>query len=581
MSRPLRILLWVSFLSAVPIIILLHLTTPPRFIPSRVVSADYWTNVHRAVAIDFEGPTLFRESENVFRNARFDLITTIDGNRLVVPGYWTGNAFGDVSPTQVGRYWRAHFAPPSDGVWDLDLRYCEGEGIAIQIEASLDPSDCITQTRRVGTHSGNNFFYPNRNSPLKSPAVIQDDSRYLMLDGKPFLKTGAGSPENILAYADFDGTYDAGGAEFPALGDDQLHKFTSHVKDARPDDPTWDGGMGTAILGLFNYYEDVGVNSQYLVGMNIHGDGQDVSPWVSHDDPYVFDVSKLAQWQTVFEHANNRGVAIHFLFTETENESFFEVHDGLIVGEDFAPSRKLYYREMVARFSHLPMIIWNLGEENGVVGNSGEDPYRQPTSPRQRGAFADYIASLDARDHPIVSHNWPDAEEALYGELLGRPSFSGISLQAHDDYFDKIVEWTERSTAAGQPWMVSVDEPLGWEFGARPDADVARRDEILTVLWPTLLAGGAGVEWYFGWQNNAPTSDLSNEDQRTRDALWKASAKVRRFFETLPLLEMSARREGEAMILEGAGHRLDMIGVRVIYTAPDATPRELDPFDPN
>ena len=97
---------------------------------------------------------------------------------------------------------------------------------------------------------------------------------------------------------------------------------------------------------------------------------------------------------------------------------------------------------------------------------------------------------------------------------------------------------------------------------------------------PTLLAGGTGVEWYFGWQNNAPTSDLSNEDQRSRDALWRASAKVRRFFETLPLRNMSARREGEAMILEGEGHSLVMDGEAITYTAPDAAPRLLDPYDP-
>lgn len=461
--------------------------------------------------------------------------------------------------------WLVRLQNLPEGTYELETRFCSGENVAINgcEGTTVGEIETVTVTS-------------------KHDAVVrQGRGRYLeYADGTIFLKTGAGSPENILAYVDFDGTYDAGGTPFPSLGKDQLHSFDPHLKDARHDDPTWDNGKGAALLGLFNYYEEVGVNSQYLVGMNIHGDGWDVSPWVSHDDPYVFDVSKLAQWQTVFEHANNRGVAIHFLFTETENESFFEVHDGLTVGEDFAPSRKLYYREMVARFGHLPMIIWNLGEENGVVGNTGEDPYRLPTSPAQRGEFADYIDSLDSRGHPIVSHNWPDAEEALYGPLLGRTSFSGISLQAHDNYFDKIVEWTGKSADAGRPWVVSVDEPLGWEFGARPDAEVERRDETLTVLWPTLLAGGAGVEWYFGWQNNAPTSDLSNEDQRSRDALWRVSAKVRVFFETLPLLDMSSRRDGDIMILEGGGHKVEMTGDVITYTAPGAMPRQLDPFNP-
>lgn len=508
------------------------------------------------------------ESKEAFLDHRMDVrVVYPDGSIRLIPGYLASAENGD------GFAFHANLVVDQLGDYDVQIMRCSGQNIAIRTRP-CDEAATIKRDQWMAKDRAREELPPIQ-------VLTQNENRYLTHDGTVFLKTGAGSPENILAFADFDGTYDAGGANFPALGEDQLHAFTPHLKDARPDDPTWDDGKGAALFGLFNYYEEVGVNSQYLVGMNIHGDGWDVSPWVSHDDPYVFDVSKLAQWQTVFQHANNRGVAIHFLFTETENESFFEIHDGLTVGEGFAPSRKLYYREMVARFGHLPMIIWNLGEENGVVGNTGEDPYRQPTSPAQRGEFADYIASLDARDHPIVSHNWPDAEEALYGSLLGRPSFSGISLQAHDNYFDKIVEWTERSAAAGRPWMVSVDEPLGWEFGARPDADVERRDEILTVLWPTLLAGGAGVEWYFGWQNNAPTSDLSNENQRNREALWKASANVRTFFETLPLLEMSARREGEAMIFEGAGYRLEMIGETVIYTAPGNAPRSLDPFNPN
>lgn len=507
----------------------------------------------------FEVEGGLEETAETFLNYRYDLLVRYDDTAYTVPGYFDGEEF------------TAIWAPEHTLQTEVTYRFCVGPNVALLQDEELTRAQCqyVEEKLSVGDVS------------FGQCALTARNSRYLRRgDGSIFLKTGAGSPENILAYADFDGTYDAGGTNFPSLGEDQLHAFEPHLKDARPGDPTWGDGKGAALLGVFNYYETVGVNSQYLVGMSIHGDGWDVSPWVSHDDPYVFDVSKLAQWKTVFEYANNRGVAIHFLFTETENESFFEVHDGLTVAEDFAPSRKLYYREMVARFGHLPMIIWNLGEENGVIGNSGEDPYRLPTTPEQRGHFADYIASLDARGHPVVSHNWPDAEEELYGPLLGRPSFSGISLQAHDNYFDKIVEWTTRSDAAGKPWMVSVDEPLGWEFGARPDAQIDRREEILTVLWPTFLAGGAGVEWYFGWQNNAPTSDLSSEDQRSRDELWKTSAKVRAFFETLPLLDMSARRDGEAMIFEGAGHKLEMVGETVTYTSPTQAPRDIDPFDP-
>lgn len=459
--------------------------------------------------------------------------------------------------------WVANLGELSQGRYRVTQKFCVGPNVALEgCEGRI-----VASSERIVT--------------TEESVLRQSQTRYLQTpNGSVFIKSGAGSPENILAYAGFDNTYDVGGTEFPALGDNQLHEFLPHLRDARPDDPTWKGGRGASLLGLFNYYEEVGVNSQYLVAMNVEGDGQDVFPWVSHDDPYVYDVSKLTQWQTALEHANRRGVAINFLFTETENESLFEVHDGMDVGVDFAPSRKLYYREIVARFGHLPLLIWNLGEENGVDGTTGSDPYRAATSPTQRMAFTDHIAALDGRDHPIVSHNYPFEEEPTYTAKLGHPSFSGISLQAHENYFDKAAEWTRRSAEAGQPWMVGVDEPLGWEFGARPDADVDRREEILTVLWPSLLGGAAGVEWYFGWQNNAPTSDLSSEDQRTRDQLWRDSAQVRRFFETLPLTDMNPRRDGDTMILEGAGHRLEMRADTIVYTAPNQPQRQLDPFNP-
>ena len=541
--------------------------------PDVVETAAPLTASKRSMAtLSIKGPRV-TESRETFTDFRATLRgTTPSGQSISIPGFFAADGDAARSSAEAGDLWRANYVFEEAGPYVLEFELCAQPGIALTDEACDDPT-----LKR--------YTYDISDNARPSGLLTQGRNRYLMRDGDVFLKTGAGSPENLLAYADFDGTYSAGGIGFPALGEDQLHRFAAHARDAWPGTPQWDNDpespRGSTIFGVFDYYEDVGVNSQYIVAMNVHGDGWDVFPYVRHDAPYVFDVSKLAQWGELFEHANRRGVAIHFLFTETENESFFEVHDGLAVGEDFADSRKLYYREMVARFGHLPLLIWNLGEEQGVVGNTGEDPYRQPTTPAQRGRFADYIRALDPRDHPIVAHNWPDEEDALYAELLGRESFSGISLQAHHDYFDKVAEWTTRSAEAGRPWMVAVDEPLGWEFGARPDADVdGPRTEIVSVLWPTLLGGGAGVEWYFGWQNNAPTSDLSNEDQRTRDRLWKASAKVRKFFETLPLTEMKPRRDGETMILEGAGHSLAMTGETVLLTEPGKEPREIDPYNP-
>lgn len=501
--------------------------------------------VWHPVTLSFEGPQVLEERStftdyslrvlfshsNTTENGEDQIITN-----LTVEGYYAGG----------GNIWEVKFVPNKSGNWIYLASLIEYPDIAFSSEPF---EEAISHRIYSGNLRIEETDLDLTASDFRKKGMLQDvGARYLQFSGTKdhFLKTGAGSPENILAYADFDGTYDVGGTNFPALGENQLHEFEPHLKDARDGDPTWGDGKGAAILGIANYYEEVGVNAQYLVTMNVEGDGQEVFPWVSHADPYVFDVSKLAQWQRVFEHFNARGVLIDMLLAETENESWFEAFDGVEVGTDFADSRKLYYREMVARFGHLNGLVFNLGEEHGVVGNSGKDPYRQPTSVEQRRAFAKYIRDLDPYNHAVVSHNWPDSEEENYGPLLGDPDYSGMSLQVHHYYFDKVFEWIQKSEKAGRPWMVTVDEPLGWEFGARPDVmDPTRRREIQGVLWPVFMGGGAGVDWYFGWQNNAPTSDLSNEDQRTRHELWVRSAKVRRFIEETFQLEtmMSGRSE--------------------------------------
>lgn len=87
------------------------------------------------------------------------------------------------------------------------------------------------------------------------------------------------------------------------------------------------------------------------------------------------------------------------------------------------------------------------------------------------------------------------------------------------------------SYARGKPWLVSMDEPLGWEFGLRPEGPHNNHDHARkAVLWGSLMGGATGVEWYFGWQNNAPTSDLSNEDMRVRHTMWQQTRIAQQFF---------------------------------------------------
>jgi hypothetical protein len=82
----------------------------------------------------------------------------------------------------------------------------------------------------------------------------------------------------------------------------------------------------------------------------------------SGDAQLRLDCSKLDQWEIVFEHATKKGFYLHFKTQETENDSSGEAYalDNGALGSE----RKLYYRELIARYGHHLALNWNLGEEN-------------------------------------------------------------------------------------------------------------------------------------------------------------------------------------------------------------------------
>ena len=62
-----------------------------------------------------------------------------------------------------------------------------------------------------------------------------------------------------------------------------------------------------------------------------------------------FDLSKVDQWEVVFAHAQTLGIALHVVLNETEKGNE-KLHDNGTLGVQ----RKLYYRELAARFAHHP-----------------------------------------------------------------------------------------------------------------------------------------------------------------------------------------------------------------------------------
>lgn len=153
----------------------------------------------------------------------------------------------------------------------------------------------------------------------------------------------------------------------------------------------------------------------------------------------------------------------------------------------------------------------------------------------QRG-MADYIRHVDPYDHPMVLHTFPDQQDDVYRRLLGPMSnLTGASAQnSWSRAHERTLQWVRRSELAGRPWVVAIDEQNPAGLGAPPDLaykgfpgttepdnegrGYSLHDVRKYTLWGNLMAGGAGVEYYFGYR--LPENDLLCEDFRSRDRSW-------------------------------------------------------------
>lgn len=478
--------------------VLSHAQTP-------VLNGDFrvWTPVE----ITFEGPATSEDaSPNPFRDYRLNVtFTHSGGGQSVVPGFYAADGNAAESSATSGNKWRVYFTPDRAGQWRYTASFRTGAGIALSSDTGAGDA-----TSFDGAHGS--FRIGRAHRRARGMLRYAGDHYFRFAGtGERFLKGGADSPENFLAYADFDGTFDTRPTanEGSPLASDFIHKYEPHVRDWRTGDPTWQGGKGKGILGALNYLASKGMNSVYFLTYNIDGgDGKDVWPWATPTDKSRFDCSKLDQWDIVFSHMDKLGLMLHVVTQETEN-------DRVLDKGELGPQRKLYYRELIARFAHHLAVVWNLGEENR-------------NTDAQRKAFARYIRELDPYRHPIVCHTYPGQYNAVYAPLLGYQDFEGVALQTNDTHAQTIT-WLDRSALAHRQWFVCLDEIGPANTGVKPDVDDYWHDEVRSKhLWGNLMAGGAGVEWYFGYLY--PNNDLNCENWRSRDHLWDLTRIAVEFF---------------------------------------------------
>jgi hypothetical protein len=558
------------------------------------------------VTLTFNGPQASETdtSPNPFTDYRMTVVFTHESGapRYEVPGYFAADGDAGNTSANSGNKWRAHLSPDKVGRWNWRASFVAGPGVATAPNAggkSVPPVDGATGSFDV---TASNKTAPDFRAKGRLQYVGKHYLRFAG-SGEYFLKAGPDSPETLLAYDDFDNTRTLKTA---------MHAYAPHASDWKTGDPTWGKAKGKALIGAINYLSAEGMNALSFLPYNAGGDGDNVWPFVDRDDKFHYDVSKLDQWQVLFDHAQAKGIYLHFKLQEQENDDGTTGQGGggggrggrgggapggapggppagrggaqapaaagapppaaqpappaaapaegrggpgrggmMAAGPcavpaaldcgNTGPERRLYVRELVARFGYELALNWNLGEEN------------TQTTVQQR-AMIQYIHDVDPYDHHVVLHTFPNQQEDVYQPLLGQSYLTGLSLQnAWNAAHQQTARWVRGSAATGWPWVVANDEQGSASTGVPPDPgypgftgkdnqgnDVQSLHDIRKLtLWGNLMAGGAGVEYYFGYV--LPDNDLTLENFRSRDKSWDYARIALTFFrsEKVPFWDMT------------------------------------------
>ncbi len=563
------------------------------------------------VTLVLDGPFANEKDDapNPFTDLAFNVTFTHESGspKYTVPGYFAADGHAANSGAESGTKWLAHLSPDKAGTWIYKVSFTKGKHAALDGGGeALKPFDGITGTFKVAASdkTGRDFRSKGR--------LQYVGKHHLQFAGSKeyFLKAGADAPETLLGYADFDNTHAGKPDKVP------LKTWQPHVQDWKAGDPTWKDGKGKGLIGALNYLAGKGVNAFSFLTYNAAGDGDNVWPFVERNDKLHYDCSKLDQWGIVFDHATALGLYLHFKLQENESDDerlgmnrkpgkLPEALDGGKLGIE----RKLYCRELIARFGHALALNWNIGEENTQSTEEVRDMVK-------------FLHDTDPYQHHIVLHTFPPEQEKVYRPLIGDKSLlTGVSLQTSwKQSHQRTLQWRKESAAAGRPWVVAHDEQNPASLGVPPDPGYKGHDGIAIdtnpngpagegftaskpytihdvrklCLWGNLMAGGAGVEYYFGYK--LPENDLVCEDFRSRDKSWDYCRLALNFFrdEKIPFAEMTSAnalignskddnskfcfaKAGEIYLVylpDGGSTDLDLSGAKGAFTVKWFNPRE-------
>ncbi|GAA4814659.1 DUF5060 domain-containing protein [Litoribaculum gwangyangense] len=495
---------------------------------------------HR-ITLNFDGPlTSEMDENNPFLNYRLDVTFKNGEETFVIPGFYAADGNAVHTSSDAGNIWQVRFTPNTIGEWTYTVSFKEGENVAIA-EDITNASSAGFMDGQVGSFTIEESDKTGIDNRAKGKLQYVGESYLKFTDSqKYFIKLGVDAPENLLAYTDFDVSTNALGFQ---------KAWEPHAKDFEESATPyiWQETKGKNLLGAINYLASENLNVFSFLTFNVDGDDRNIFPhllkvpiedyesyasvkknkeaWETMFHKTRFDVSKLDQWEHIFEYAETKGMFLHFKTHETET-------DHLMDKGVFGIEGKLYYRELIARFGHHLSMNWNLGEEND-----------QPTEEVLKAA--NYISKLDAYKSHLVIHTFPNKDDRYHDFIGDKSPLTGASLQlSHPDFNDvhrRVLKWREKSNATGKKWALAVDEPGKANIALLPDDEDPEHNYARgRAMYGTLMAGGYGVEWYFGYAS--PNSDLTCQDFRSRDLFWDQNKHALDFFNNyIPFWDMEPK----------------------------------------
>lgn len=341
---------------------------------------------------------------STFMDYRLDVLFVHEETetQYLVPGYYAGRGSAS-SQNRAGNVWLCHFRPLLPGTYTWRSEFVEGTGVAASPNGGGNPAGHF--------HSVQGSFEVAA-APEDARGMLayvgQHQLQYLN-NGEYFVARPATGLPNLLASSEFDGT---------ETGSD-LKQYRSLY---RGEPFTWNDGRGKAVLGAVNHA--VQQQQANTLSVKLFDEDSGVTPFRIDNNYVDYDLSKLAQWEALFDYCDRRGLALNLQL-------------GAIVDTLDANESALYLREMVARFGHHLAVVWDL--EAAAVD-----------TPDALIATSQRLKKIDPYRSPVMAHAPDDDLEPL----LGAKTIDGVHLASPSPDTD----WETQSDDAGHAWVVRVVE---------------------------------------------------------------------------------------------------------------------------